>query len=841
MKIKIFIVLALSLLLMPAIHLAAQDRSPADSLAALLENTEGQERFDVLKSLAETESIPYDERVKYAEECIEVAGEVMGLEDLVESHILLGTIHYLEDENKDALASFEDAYQLSEEAGYEDGMAIALNWKGSVYLYTSEPERAVDFFKEARDIASRSKNIQIETKSLYLLAEFHRKNGNYETALELFKEARPMAEETNNLELLPDIIGNTGLILYWRGDYQLAAEYYQEAAELYLQSGAKFDAARMYLRLGNAKIERAEYDLALQYLQQALPIFEETNSAPGIDAVTNSMGVIYFWQELYDKALEVYLKGLELSRELNAQAEIARSLENIGNVYNHLAADSLKSLFGESFQDSIKVEHSDKFLELFDEALRYYKEALDVREELNEVSGQVLTLINLGIIYVHSGKPAMALDPLQRALEINKDLNNKSADASILLWLAQVYFAFENYTMAQEYLENALIFALETDTKENTKYIYNYLSQVYEKQNDYVKALRYHKLYYSISDTLTQEDRRKAITDMQVKYETEATEKENALLTAESELADAKLKQTRAILIITIFAIGIFIVMMVQLIRQNNLKRKANKELALKNDLITEQKKEITDSIQYASRIQNAMLPPGDYVDKLMPERFIIYMPRDIVSGDYYYITEKDGRIICVAADCTGHGVPGAFMSMLGIAYLNEIISKHAELHTDEILGELRNHVIKSLHQTGKEGESQDGMDLALFILDPDKNKLEYSGANNSLLIYREGELIEYKSDKMPIGIHNRYKDPFTRHQVDLKKGDMIYTFSDGYPDQFGGPRQKKFMIKNFKRMLMDIHMKSMTEQQKIMEDTLQKWMADTEQIDDILVIGVRV
>jgi serine phosphatase RsbU (regulator of sigma subunit) len=224
-----------------------------------------------------------------------------------------------------------------------------------------------------------------------------------------------------------------------------------------------------------------------------------------------------------------------------------------------------------------------------------------------------------------------------------------------------------------------------------------------------------------------------------------------------------------------------------------------------------------------------------------MPERFIIYMPRDIVSGDYYYVTEKDGSIICVTADCTGHGVPGAFMSMLGIAFLNEIISKQIELHTDEILEELRRHVISSLHQTGKEGESQDGMDLALYILDQKKRKLEFSGANNSLLICRNGDMIEAKADKMPIGIHNRYKEPFTRHNLELKKGDMIYTFTDGYPDQFGGPKQKKFMIRNFKKMLQEIHAKPMNEQKKIMEATLQEWMANTAQIDDILVIGIRI
>ena len=282
--------------------------------------------------------------------------------------------------------------------------------------------------------------------------------------------------------------------------------------------------------------------------------------------------------------------------------------------------------------------------------------------------------------------------------------------------------------------------------------------------------------------------------------------------------------------------------MVVQLIRANNLKKKANSELAQKNKLITEQKKEITDSIQYASRIQNAMLPPGDYLDSLLPERFILFKARDIVSGDFYYITEKDGKVICVVADCTGHGVPGAFMSMLGISFLNEIISKHRDLpHSNEILEELRAHVIKSLHQTGRVGESQDGMDLALYIVYKESMKMEFSGANNSLWLIRDGELHEKKADKMPIGIYSWVEDSFTRHEIDLQKGDLIYSFSDGYSDQFGGPSGKKFMIKNFKKMLLKIHSKAMKEQKKIMVETLEQWMADTSQVDDILVVGVRV
>jgi len=440
----------------------------------------------------------------------------------------------------------------------------------------------------------------------------------------------------------------------------------------------------------------------------------------------------------------------------------------------------------------------------------------------------------MGINYLYSGKPALALGPLQRALELNREVSNKADEATIYLLLGQVYLAFGNYGTSESYLHRALELATNADTKEILMEIYRKLSEVSEKQSDYVSALQYYKMYFSNYDTINQEKRSKAIADMQVKYETDAKEKENALLIAQSEAA-------AAILIITIIAIGVFIVMMIQLVRQNNLKKKANRELEQKNKLITEQKKEITDSIQYASRIQNAMLPPGDYLDNLMPERFIIYMPRDIVSGDYYYITERGGQIICVTADCTGHGVPGAFMSLLGIAFLNQILSKHAELHTDLILEELRSQVIASLHQTGKEGESQDGMDVALFILDPKTRRLEFSGANNSLLVYRNGDLIEARADKMPIGIHTRYKEAFTRHKLDLKKGDMLYTFSDGYPDQFGGPNQKKFMIKNFKKMLQEIHMKPMAEQKKIVQQTLRDWMASADQVDDILVIGVRI
>jgi len=575
--------------------------------------------------------------------------------------------------------------------------------------------------------------------------------------------------------------------------------------------------------------------------QEALPIFEEIESTAGVSAVLNGMALIYFSQNFYEKALEIHFQRLELSRELSDQVEIGNALNNIGVTYDRIGIDSMERVFGSEYHDTVRIKPSDAYLEIFQNALDYYHEALDVREKIDDHIGIAGTVYNLGITYINSGKPDEALQYLERALTLNEELNNRSEIANIYLRLGQVYLAFENYSLASRYLDQSLNLALELDMKGSLEDIYLNLSDLYSKLRNFEQALIYYRQYSAVRDTLTTSEKMDQISEMQVKYETEATEKENALLEAQSEIADTKLRQTRIILTITIIAIGIFLVMVVQLIRQNNLKKKANRELAQSNALITEQKKEITDSIQYASRIQNAMLPPGDYVDKLLPERFIIFMPRDIVSGDYYYITEKDDKVICVAADCTGHGVPGAFMSMLGIAFLNEIISKQTELHTDEMLGELRSHIVKNLHQTGKEGESQDGMDLALYIADLKNMKLEFSGANNSLFIFRNGEMIEKKADKMPIGIHTRIEEDFTRHNLDLHEGDMIYTFSDGYPDQFGGPNQKKFMIKKFKMLLNDINQKSMEEQKSILENTLEDWMSETDQVDDILVIGVRV
>jgi len=266
-----------------------------------------------------------------------------------------------------------------------------------------------------------------------------------------------------------------------------------------------------------------------------------------------------------------------------------------------------------------------------------------------------------------------------------------------------------------------------------------------------------------------------------------------------------------------------------------------NQELKTQHDIIKQKNQSITDSINYASRIQQAALPPNKEFEALNREYFILYKPKDIVSGDFYWISRKENKVIVAVADCTGHGVPGAFMSMLGISILNEITGNNPNFTAAEILNHLRAHVKNSLRQTEGTNQSKDGMDIALCILDTSTLDAQFAGAYNPLFVIRNNELIITKGDRMPIGIHLNEKADFTNHVCKFEKGDMIYLFSDGYVDQTGGDTKRKYLIVNFKTLLLSIHKKDLNEQKQILEDTLKEWKGNNEQVDDILVVGIQI
>ena len=296
---------------------------------------------------------------------------------------------------------------------------------------------------------------------------------------------------------------------------------------------------------------------------------------------------------------------------------------------------------------------------------------------------------------------------------------------------------------------------------------------------------------------------------------------------------------------------SILIIVLIILLRERKLLRDKKtlekkvkdrtREIARQNEEISRQKEEITDSINYGERIQKATLPPKELLDTILPDYFILFKPRDIVSGDFYWVREKNGKILIAVVDCTGHGVPGAFMSFLGYSLLSEIGNNYQVTTASSILNRLRNNLKHAFHQTNTKEEAADGMDMGLCIIDPQNFTLQYAGAYNPLYLIRQGKLMELIGDKMPIGVHLHEEEPFSNKRIQMEAGDTLYMFTDGFTDQFGGPKEKKYKIVPFQELLLRIQDKSMADQRDILETELTEWMGDQEQVDDILVLGLRM
>ncbi|MDF2448891.1 MAG: protein serine/threonine phosphatase [Bacteroidota bacterium] len=302
-----------------------------------------------------------------------------------------------------------------------------------------------------------------------------------------------------------------------------------------------------------------------------------------------------------------------------------------------------------------------------------------------------------------------------------------------------------------------------------------------------------------------------------------------------------EMKRTQGIIsIVNLFVLFVITVLFFVFFRRENLL--FQKAIIGQKQVIEEKQKEIMDSINYAKRIQFALLASENLLNEFLPNRFIFFKPKDVVSGDFYWATPTpDGCFIYVTADCTGHGVPGAFMSLLNISKLSQCINENKITRPDWILNYIRTEIIKGLNAEGSSGESKDGMDAVLCKLNIAGLKLEYSAANNSFYIIRDNAILVCKADKMPVGIGHDDSLPFTYNQIALQPGDMIYTFTDGFADQFGGPKGKKFKYKQFEELLLSVHRLPLTEQSLILEEKFNSWKGAHEQVDDVLVIGIKV
>ena len=519
-----------------------------------------------------------------------------------------------------------------------------------------------------------------------------------------------------------------------------------------------------------------DYPKGIELCKIAQKIAKELGDETDLADNYSVCGLIYSDLSDYENAIDNFKKALDLRIKKDDKKAIASSLNLIARTYS--------------------------LSENYNEALIYYNKALSIREEMKDVGGLPWTHIGLASTYEKTKDHNIAVKHYETALNLNRELNDKRCNLHCYLGLGSVKSIINPSKIAEGYLLEAKKIAEELNSKPMLYKIYKNLSDLHEKMDEIPEAFEYYKLYHSIKEEVINTKLQNTIKNQEIVFAIEKSQKETEIY----RLKHIELKS-------------------------------AYEQVESKN-------KEITDSINYAKNIQIALLPGGDYIHEILPERFIFFKPRDIVSGDFYWINKVENKIIVVAADCTGHGVPGAFMSMLGISFLNEIVNKNMITQPDLILNELRNMVISSLNRSDK--EVKDGMDIALTTIDTDTYELEFAGAYNPLLLIRqipgteEPELVEIKADRMPIGKYLEETEPFTKHKYQLKKNDTIYMFSDGYVDQFGGEKNEKFKIRRFRKLLIAIQNKSMPEQKEILEKVFIKWQGDEDQLDDVIVIGLR-
>ncbi len=672
-------------------------------------------------------------------------------------------------------------------------------------------------------------------------------------AIEFGLKAIKLSKEINYSKGISSASSNLGVAYRDRGEIELAKESHQLSLTIDKRIKNYSGIASSYNNLAIIADDEGDYDEAIRLVLKSVEAYETVNDAKGIGGNYNTLGNIYVSQENFDKAEEYYLLAKDQYQKEGDQTAVATAFMNLGIVYFYKG--------------------------LPDTTMLYFNKTLEVYMEMDHKIGQSNILGNIAKLHLAKGENEKALAHYNRAITIIKEVGDKGRLSNLYLNIAAVYSnGYEDDIKTLEYLHKGLDVSVSANSFNNTKRIYESLANAYKNNGDYKKAYEYKDLYIILNDSLFNEKKLKQIGELEAKYQNEKIILENENLEFEKALQTEEIENERNQKYLLYGGLAIVLLFMAVLFlnfqrkKRDNVLIRAQKEevenqkveIEHQHHVLEEQHQEITDSINYAKRIQSALLTEDTEWDKISKDHFVLFKPKDVVSGDFFwaYHNKQQNLSIWVAADCTGHGVPGAFMSMLGIGFLNEIIVESGLTNTAEILNQLREKIIKALEQKNVDTQQKDGMDLAICIWDKNKNILEYSGANNPLWLLRDFKhisdeqmedskttvnedqtraIVEYRANKMPVGLYAENLESFTSVIIPLHKDDIIYTFSDGFADQFGGEKGKKFKYKPFKHLLLDNQACLLVDQKETLLTQFEDWRGALEQIDDVVVIGIKV
>ncbi len=571
--------------------------------------------------------------------------------------------------------------------------------------------------------------------------------------------------------------------------------------------------ARVLNNIGVAYKDKLDFKNAVRYYSDAILINEKFNDLEGLGMCNNNIGIIYKRQGQYEQALKYFIKAKEYHELNKGDLAAARSMNNIASIYLNM--------------------HRDK------EALDMLKQAEKILLDNNDQTSLAILYGHFTSVYREQGLFDKAEEYCIKAGSYYEKLADQDGLASNYVDLAELYIASKRPGDALYYLEKGITIANKLGKIDILRDAYDKLAKAFEMLGDDNKAYDAHKKMVMYKDSAQKMQDSEQLNILQAQFDSDRKEKEIELFKQKEELSKTEQKWQRVInlgLTVGLLLVGILLFLVFRNYKQ---KQKANLALSERNKEIGEKNRDITDSIRYAKRLQGAILPEEDHIRECLPDSFVFYRSKDIVSGDLYWVEKRGNRVFFAAIDCTGHGVPGAFMSIMCFNLLKQSVAQYENSSPSIILDDvnlnLKNMLRKQIDSV------HDGMDIALCCYDRFNRTVEYSGAYNPLWLVKGEQVTEFKPNRFSVGLSGPEDSKFTNHVINVEKGDAIYIFSDGYADQFGGYRGKKLMKKYFREFLNTIHSLTMEQQKRELFRKHDLWKGEFEQVDDIVVIGVRI
>ncbi len=732
-----------------------------------------------------------------------------------------------------AIYYHESALKLQASMGSAQGRAYSLNNIGNVYLIRRNFAKALDYYQQSMQIRKELGMTSEIAASLLNIGQVYTQSNQYTKALECFNQAldiRIDEGDNKNVAVLYNSIGNFYLQLKI---YDKARENYSKALKLHQEMHDADGEASALNNIGTVHRELDNNDKALEYYTRALKIRQREGLLSAQAYTLNSIGGLYWNQKNYDKAKDYYQQSLQIRQKLGNRILVAHSLKSLGMICKdegsteralQLYDSALAAFTAESDIESIASIHNLKgnlYRKLTDyaRALDFYKASLKIYQQAQNYQGSAQTLNNIGLTYIEWGKRDEAIPALVQSAKDAALVMDKNLEKDVSLSLAELY----------------------------------------KQKKQFETALFYFQRHSALKDSMQANESRKRIAE--IEFENDLTVKDGEIAQQQLEIQsqEAKIAEQRIYLygfICIIAIIGVFSSLLYwqfnlkkqaynEIEAQKNLLRVANVSLEKKNEELAEVNEKVTDSIMYAKRIQDAILPTDELFRGFLPDSFVLYQPRDIVSGDFYWVHQSGSKTFVAAADCTGHGVPGAFMSMIGNTLLNELVLGKNMTDPAQIISEMDKGVIAALKQHSENSDKQDdGMEMSLCIIDREAGSIEFAGTDQKSILVRSSGTEVFSGGPFPIGgmytIKQRKKIPYEKRTIAIEPGMMLYLLSDGYTDQFGGPDDQRFNSNRLLKLLGQCWTKNMAEQHRLLSREFETWKGTGRQIDDVLVIGIR-